>query len=49
LTALAGDPVGARDQLAVLLPVRERILGPEHPHTLDTQAQARPLDQGGEQ
>jgi hypothetical protein len=25
-----------RDQYAVLLPVRERVLGPEHPDTLDT-------------
>jgi hypothetical protein len=26
---------GARDQLAALLPVRERVMGPDHP---DTQA-----------
>jgi len=30
------DPAGARDQLAVLLPIRERVLGPEHPDTLIT-------------
>ena len=33
---LAGDPAGARDQLAALLPTHERILGPEHPDTLTT-------------
>jgi hypothetical protein len=27
----AGDPAGARNQLAALLPIRERVLGPEHP------------------
>jgi hypothetical protein len=26
----------ARDQLAALLPIRERVLGPEHPDTLTT-------------
>ena len=30
----AGDPVAARDQLAALLPLRERLSGPEHPNTL---------------
>ena len=30
----AGDAAGARDQFAALLPVRERVLGPEHPDTL---------------
>ena len=35
-TGLAGDPAGARDQLAALLPLEERVLGPdtrnpEHP------------------
>ena len=30
----AGDAAGARDQLAALLPIRERVLGPEHPNTL---------------
>jgi hypothetical protein len=37
-TGEAGDAAGARDQLAALLPIVERVLGPEHPHTLDTQA-----------
>jgi hypothetical protein len=27
---------GARDQYAALLPIRERVLGPEHPDTLAT-------------
>ena len=35
-TGRAGDPAGARDQFAALLPVRERVLGPEHPDTLTT-------------
>ena len=30
----AGDVAGARDQFAALLPVYERVLGPEHPDTL---------------
>ena len=34
--ALAGDKAGARDQYAALLPIRERVSGPEHPDTLDT-------------
>ena len=33
-TGLAGDAAGARDQLAALLPVYERVLGSEHPDTL---------------
>ena len=33
-TGFAGDAAGARDQLAALLPVRERVQGAEHPHTL---------------
>jgi hypothetical protein len=37
-TGLAGDAAGARDQLAALLPVRERVQGPEHPDTLTTRA-----------
>ena len=40
-------PAGARDQFAALLPVRERVLGPEHPDTLTARAQPRPLDRGG--
>ena len=35
-TGEAGDAAGARDQLAALFPVRERVLGPEHPYTLAT-------------
>jgi len=34
LTGTAGDPAGARDQFAALLPAVERVLGPEHPDTL---------------
>ena len=30
----AGDAAGARDQLTALLPLRERVLGPEHPQVL---------------
>ena len=33
-TGQAGDPPAARDQYAALLPVFERVLGPEHPDTL---------------
>ena len=33
-TGEAGDAAGARDQFAALLPIRERVLGPEHPATL---------------
>jgi hypothetical protein len=33
-TGKAGDAAGARDQFAALLPIRERVLGPEHPETL---------------
>jgi hypothetical protein len=33
---MAGDAAGARDQLAALLPLRERVLGAEHPDTLTT-------------
>ena len=35
-TGEAGDPVAARDQYAALLPVRERVIGPDHPATLRT-------------
>jgi Domain of unknown function (DUF4062)/Tetratricopeptide repeat len=38
-TGHAGDAAGARDQLAALLPVRERVSGAEHPHTLITRNQ----------
>ena len=37
-TGVAGDAAAARDQYAALLPVRERVLGPEHPDTLSTRA-----------
>ena len=37
-TGLAGDPAAARDQYSVLLPVFERVLGPEHPDTLTARA-----------
>ena len=33
-----GDAAGARDQFAALLPIRERVLGAEHPDTLTTRA-----------
>ena len=45
-TGEAGDPAAARDQFAALLPVRERVLGPEHPDTLAARARPRPLDRG---
>jgi Tetratricopeptide repeat len=35
-TGMAGDPVAARDLLAALLSVRERVSDPEHPDTLAT-------------
>jgi hypothetical protein len=35
-TGEARDVAGARDQLAVLLPLREPVQGPEHPDTLAT-------------
>ena len=37
-TGMAGDPAGARDQYAVLLPIEERVLGPDHPYTLLSRA-----------
>ena len=46
-TGKAGDPAAARDLFAALLPVEERVLGAEHPHTLDTRANLRPLDHRG--
>jgi hypothetical protein len=33
-----GDAAGARDQYAARRLVRERVLGPEHPHTLTDRA-----------
>jgi hypothetical protein len=35
----AGDTAGARDQLAALLPIRERVQGTEHPDALTTRNQ----------
>ena len=35
-TGMTGDAAGARDQLAALLPVRERVQGAEHPGALGT-------------
>ena len=35
-TGQAGHAAGARDQYAALLPIRERVLGPQHPGTLTT-------------
>ena len=32
----ASDAAGARDQFSALLPIYERVLGPEHPDTLTT-------------
>ena len=37
-TGRAGDPAAARDLLAELLPMRVRVLGPEHPDTLLTRS-----------
>ncbi len=37
-TGEAGDPAAARDQYTELLPVFERVLGPEDPDTLTTRA-----------
>ena len=45
-TGEAGDAAGARDQFAALLPIRERVLGPEHPRHPDHPLQPRPLDAG---
>jgi hypothetical protein len=35
-TAQAGEVTAARDQFAALLPVRERVLGLDHPDTVAT-------------
>jgi hypothetical protein len=37
-TGMVGDAAGARDQLAALLPIRERVLGREHPDALSTRS-----------
>ena len=39
----------ARDQLAALLPVREQVLGPEHPDTVATRTSLAQLTNGQEQ
>src|SRR5207244_1042284 len=36
LTGEAGDAAAARDMLADLLPIRERVQGAEHPQTMTT-------------
>jgi hypothetical protein len=38
-TGETGDPAGARDLFAALLPIEERVLGPEHPTTLTARHQ----------
>jgi hypothetical protein len=38
-TGEAGDAAGAFDQFAALVPVRERVSGPDHPHTLAARSQ----------
>ena len=38
MTGEAGDAAAARDQYAALLPIEERVLGPEHTETLTTRA-----------
>jgi hypothetical protein len=43
----SGDAAGARDQYAALLPIRERVLGAEHPSTMTTPRQPRFLDRAG--
>jgi len=48
-TGEAGDAVGARDQFAALLSIRERVLGPEDPYTLTTRSMlARWTGQAGD-
>jgi hypothetical protein len=34
MTGFAGDPFTAREQLLMLVPAVERVLGPSHPDTL---------------
>jgi Tetratricopeptide repeat len=38
MSALDEQRNGARDQFAALLPIRERVVGAEHPHTLADRA-----------
>ena len=48
-TGEAGDAAGIRDQYAALLPIVERVRGPEHPYTLATRADlARWTGQAGD-
>ena len=35
---MAGNAADARDELATLLPVTERVLGPDHPCTMATRS-----------
>jgi len=44
-TGEAGDAAGARDQFAALLPVIERVFGPEHRETQEVRDNLIPLDQ----
>ena len=46
-TGLAGDAAGARDQLAALLPVQERVLRPRAPRHPGHPQQPRLLDRAG--
>jgi len=41
-TSQTGDAAAARDQYAALLPIEERILGPEHPQHPEHQPKPRP-------
>ena len=36
LAPLLADELAAKDAIAALLPIRERVLGPDHPETLTT-------------
>jgi hypothetical protein len=38
-TGEAGDPVAARDQFTTLLATDVRVLGPDHPDTLNARAE----------
>jgi hypothetical protein len=45
-TGRAGDAAGARDQYAALLPIFQRVLGPEHPDTLAARPSLRTRRRG---
>jgi len=47
-TGVAGDAAGARDRLAALLPIVERVLGPEHLGTLADHELARWTGEAGD-